>query len=134
MNLPLLALIVYAADIGPYMQEVAAVSNITVTNRRSVIDSYVGKRVTLIDEYFTWLLDKGVELVQLHTFIRYKKEPIFKRFTNSITELRIEGDKDKACELKALIVKNIGNSAVGNTITNKDKVRKVNVTASIVHL
>ena len=59
--------------------------------------------------------------------IRYEKEAIFKRFTNSITELRIKGDKDKSCELKALIAKNIGNSAVGNTITNKDRFRKVSL-------
>ena len=112
-------------DIGPFMQNVASVSNIQVKNRRSVIDSYFGKKITLIDEYFVWLINKGVELVQIHAFIRYEKEAIFKRFTNSITELRIEGDKDKSCELKALIAKNIGNSAVGNTITNKDKFRKV---------
>ena len=114
-------------DIGPFMQAVAVVSNIQVKNRRSVIDSYFGTRITLIDEYFVWLMNHGVELVQIHAFIRYEKEAIFKRFTNSITELRIEGDKDKSCELKALIAKNIGNSAVGNTITNKDKFRKVKV-------
>ena len=114
-------------DIGPYMQKVAASSNIQVKGRRSVIDSYFGKRITLIDEYFTWLMEKGVELIQIHSFIRYEKEAIFKHFTNSITELRIEGDKDKLCELKALIAKNIGNSAVGNTITNKDRFRKVSL-------
>ena len=37
--------------------------------------------------------------------------------------MRIEGDKDKSCEVKALTAKLIGNSEFGSCITNKDKFR-----------
>ena len=58
-------------------------------------------------------------------FIRYNKEPIFRDFANSITEMRIKGDKDKHSEMPALMANLIGNSAFGSTITNKDKHREV---------
>ena len=112
-------------DIGDYMQNVANRMGIKVKNRRCVIDSYFGKGIALTDEYLVWLLNKGLVVDRVYMFIRYNKEPIFREFANSITEMRIKGDKDKHSEMPALMAKLIGNSAFGSTITNKDKHRKV---------
>ena len=57
-------------DIGEYMQDVAKNSDITVKDRRSVIDSYFGKEVGLIDSYLRWLLEKGLIVTKIHMFIR----------------------------------------------------------------
>ena len=112
-------------DIGDYMQKVATVSDISVKDRRCVIDSYYGEKIGLVDEYFVWLVEKGLVVTKIHKFIRYDKKNIFKQFTNAITEQRIKGDKDKSSEMQALTAKLIGNSAFGSCITNKDKHRSV---------
>ena len=112
-------------DIGDYMQNVADRMGIKVKNRRCVIDSYFAKGIALTDEYLVWLLNKGLVVDRVYMFIRYNKEPIFREFANSITEMRIKGDKDKHSEMPALMAKLIGNSAFGSTITNKDKHREV---------
>ena len=112
-------------DIGDYMQNVADRMGIKVKNRRCVIDSYFGKGIALTDEYLVWLLNKGLVVDRVYMFIWYNKEPIFREFANSITEMRIQGDKDKHSEMPALMAKLIGNSAFGSTITNKDKHREV---------
>ena len=112
-------------DIGLYMQELADKSNITVNDRRAVIDSYYGTHIALIDEYVVWLRNKGCIISRIYKFIRYSKSPIFKDFVGDITRMRIKGDKDRNSEMPALMAKLIGNSAFGSTITNKDKHRHV---------
>ena len=64
-------------DIGEFMQGVSDRSGIQVKDRRSVIDSYFGKGVGLIDKYVVWLLNKGFMVEKVYTFIWYNKEPIF---------------------------------------------------------
>ena len=78
-------------DIGEFMQGVSD---------RSVIDSYFGKGVGLIDEYVVWLLNNGFMVDKVYMFIRHNKEPIFRDFTNAITDMRIKGDKDKHSEMR----------------------------------
>ena len=112
-------------DIGDFMEEVAQKSNVRVKDRRCVIDSYYGQQVGLIDEYMVWLIKKGVVVDRIHTYLRFNKDKVFKNFTNKITELRAEGDRNKSCEGKALTAKLIGNSAFGSCITNKDQFRQV---------
>ena len=112
-------------DTGDYMLNVADRMGITVKNRRCVIDSYFAKGIVLRDEYLVWLLNKGLVVDRVYMFIRYHKEPIFRDFTNSITEMRNKGDKDKHSKMPALMAKLIGNSAFGSTITNKDKHQEV---------
>ena len=112
-------------DISEFMQGVSDRSGIKVKDRRCVIDSYFGKGVGLIDEYVVWLLNKGFMVDKVYTFIRYNKEPTFRDFANAITEMRIQGDKDKHSKMPALMAKLIGNSAFGSKITNKEKHREV---------
>ena len=112
-------------DIGPFMQRLCDSSGIVVKDRRSVIDSYHGENIALTDEYLVWLMERGVVVDRVRTFIRYRKEAIFKEFADNIIRLRIKGDRDKSSEMQALTAKLIGNSAFGSCITNKDKHRDV---------
>ena len=112
-------------DVGDFMKEVAERNKVKVKDRRCGIDSYYGYNVGLIDEYLVWLMEKGVVVDEIYVFLRYNKQKVFKNFRNKITELRIKGDTDKSCEMKATTAKLIGNSAFGSCITNKDKFRKV---------
>ena len=103
------------------MQKLCDSSGIVVKDRRSVIDSYHRKNTALTDEYLVWLMERGVVVDRVRTFICYRKESIFKNFTNDIIRLQIKGDRDKSSEMQALTAKLIGNSAFGSCITNKDK-------------
>ena len=89
-------------DIGIYMQDLADKSDISVKDRRAVIDSYYGRHIALIDEYIVWLYNKGCIISRIYKFIRYDKRPIFKDFVCDITKMRIKGDKDKNSEMPAL--------------------------------
>ena len=110
-------------DIGEYMKDLADDLKIVFPKegRKSVIDSYFGKNIALIDEYFVWLVKKGFIVTEIYAFVRFKKEAIFSRFATNITKLRIAGDSDKSSEMKAYTAKLIGNSAFGSCITNKEK-------------
>ena len=112
-------------DIGEFMQEVADRTGIKVKDRQCVIDSFFSKGIALTDEYLVWLLEKGLVVDKVYKFIRYNKEPIFREFANSLTKMRIKGDKTKHSEMPALMAKRIGNSTFGSTITNKDKHREI---------
>eukprot|EP00794_Sanderia_malayensis_P008689 gene8689-biopygen6973 len=113
------------ADVGEFMQTVADENDITIKDRKCVIDSYVGRRIMIHDEYFVWLLEHDVECTRVYDFIRYDKQPIFAEFGRDITRLRVQGDQDKSSEMKANTAKLVGNSAFGSCITNKDKHRDV---------
>ena len=114
-------------DIGPFMQGVVDQNGIIVGERRCVIDSYVGKEVTVVDDYFRWLLEHGVVCDGIHQFARYEKRAVFGPFRDDITRFRILGDGDRSSEIRALTAKLIGNSAFGSCITNKDKHRHVSL-------
>ena len=116
-------------DIGEYMQRECDRLGVVIKDRQAVIDSYCATNIALIDEYFMWLLSKGVRLDRLRVFIRYDKQPIFKEFVDEITRLRIEGDADPAGSsgVRALTAKLIGNSAFGSCITNKEKHRDISL-------
>ena len=123
-----LAMINYE-DIGEYMQRECDRLGVVIKDRRAVIDSYVATNIALIDDYFVWLISKGVTLERLRVFIRYDKQPIFKDFVDEITRLRIQGDTDPAGSsgVRALTAKVIGNSAFGSCIMNKDKHRDISL-------
>ena len=112
-------------DIGPFMQGVVDQNGIRVGERRCVIDSYVGKEVTMVDDYFRWLLEHGVVFEGIHQFVRYKRRAVLGPFRDDITQLIILGDGDRSSEIRALTTKLIGNSAFGSCITNKGKHRHV---------
>ena len=116
-------------DIGEYMQRECDRLGVIIKDRRAVIDSYSGTNIALIDEYFVWLLSKGVRLDRMRAFIQYDKQPIFKDFVDEITRLRIQGDADPAGSsgVRALTAKLIGNSAFGSCITNKEKHRDISL-------
>ena len=94
-------------DIGEYMKDLADDLKIVFPKegRKSVIDSYFGKNIALIDEYFVWLVKKGFIVTEIYAFVRFKKEAIFSRFATNITKLRIAGDSDKSSEMKAYTAK-----------------------------
>ena len=80
-----------------------------------------------MDEYFRWLVEHGVICDGVHQFVRYEKRAVFGPFRDDITRLRIEGDRDRSSEIRALTAKLIGNSAFSSCITNKDKHRHVSL-------
>ena len=90
-------------DIGAHMQKVASKLNLNLcpNGRRMVIDSYFGENIGLTCELLCQLLQMGLMVTNIHSFIRYKPFPLFKPFVDKITKLRMQGDKDKS---KAIII------------------------------
>ena len=52
-------------DIGEFMQHVVDHTGIRMGKRQCVIDSYYRKEITLIDEYFVWLLNHCAVCTQI---------------------------------------------------------------------
>jgi len=48
-----------------------------VKDRRCVINSYFGKGTGVIEKYLAWLLEKGLVIDKVYTFVQYNKEPMF---------------------------------------------------------
>eukprot|EP00794_Sanderia_malayensis_P016343 gene16343-biopygen12033 len=83
------------------MQTVADDNGMTIKDRKCVIDWYFGQEITIIDEYFVWLVRGGVRCTKIYSFLRFKKEQVFAEFGRNIMRLRVRGDRDKSSEMKA---------------------------------
>jgi len=90
-------------DVGEFMQRMIDDTGMNMGKRDCVIDSYYGEGITIIDEYFVWLIEHGAVCTHIEKFVRYAKLPIFKSFVNEITERRIEGDRDSSTEMLLIL-------------------------------
>ena len=119
--------VVKMKDIGWYMQGVAAKLDVKFPEggRRMVIDSYFGENVGMTCESIRQLVSMGLNVTDIHSFIRYESFPIFKPFVDRITRLRMQGDTDPSKAIIATMAKLLGNSAFGSCITNVEKHREI---------
>lgn len=112
-------------DISDHMREFVKDTDHLKTPKRMLIGSMFGEKILLFTELVKWYLDQGLKVTKIYSIFSYKRAAIFRRFGESVSDARRQGDADPDKALMADMAKLIGNSVYGKTITNKEKHRDV---------
>lgn len=64
-------------------------------------------------------LNNDLKVTQIYQVIENQLETCFKKFGDTVSEVRREGDRDDNCTVKIETIKLLGNAACGKTLTNK---------------
>jgi hypothetical protein len=109
-------------DIGPTMKDYANTHGFLKQPRRSLIGSYIGKKILLTTPLLKWYLEHGLIITEIFQVIQYDKSTCFEEFGNRVANARRDGDgDDDSLVILADTNKLIGNSAHGKTITDKER-------------
>ena len=105
-------------DIGPFMKTYADEHKSLNQPRRSLVGSYSGKQMLFATPLLKWYLDHGLKVSNITLIIEYEPSPCFREFGENVSEARREGDQDPDKTIIAEIMKLLGNSSYGKTLTN----------------
>ena len=112
-------------DIGEMMREYAAENKLMSQPRRSLIGSYIGKKVLLATPLLKWYLELGLIVTKIYQVTEYQPKACFHQFGENVSQGRRNGDSDPDQAIIADTMKLLGNSGYGKTITNKDIQRDI---------
>jgi len=86
---------------------------------------YEAKKILLFTPLLKWYLKFGLKVTQIHRRVSSVANPVFSKFKDWVTKIRTVADDDPSQWIQGLLVKLIGNSAVGKNLTNKNKHTRV---------
>jgi len=92
---------------------------------KKLISSYFGARVCLYSDLAKFYIQHGLEISAVYRMAEYTASRCLERFVQEVAQSRREGDADTARAPESEVSKLLGNSAVGKTITDLTKHRKV---------
>ena len=87
--------------------------------------SYHGEKVLLATPLLQWYLAHGLVIEHVYQIIEFQLNPCFRRFGESASTARREGDSDPNKTIIADTMKLLGNSGYGKTVTDVDRLRDV---------
>ena len=85
---------------------------------RKLIGSYFGTQMMFHTDLLKWYLKKGLVVSNITRAVRYEKKAPFKKFAENVSNARRQGDKCNDYKLIGDMMKLLGNSSYGKTITN----------------
>ena len=112
-------------DIGPFMRQSAKDNDIMSPPRRMLVGSYHGEKMLLATPLLQWYLAHGLVVDHVYQIIEYQPNPCFRRFGESVSTARREGDADPNKTIIADTMTLLGNSGYGKTVTYVDRHRDV---------
>jgi hypothetical protein len=86
------------------------------------------EKMLFLTDLLRWYLSHGLVVTRIYQVVEYEKRPIFREFSDSVSNTRRAGDTDSSLKLLANTAKLIGNSLYGKTITDKTKHKNVSYT------
>jgi hypothetical protein len=92
-----------------------------------LIGSFLGKKMLFRSDLLKWYLLKGLEVSNITLIVEYERKAPFKQFVNKVSDARRQGDVSQEYKLIGEMMKLIGNSAYGKTLTNFLKHERVSI-------
>jgi hypothetical protein len=108
-------------DIGDFMREHAFKNKLLTGSRRTLIGSYIGEKILLATPLLKWYLTHGLQVTNIYQVIEYQPVTCFRKFGDTVSEARRQGDKNDVFAITSETMKLLGNAAYGKTLTNKSK-------------
>ena len=112
-------------DIGLLMKNYAEKIGSLPQPRKMLIGSYFGNKILLITPFVKCFLNLGLVVTTIYEFIEFLPINCFQDFGDRISNARRESDLDPDKAILANLMKLIGNSGYGKTITNIENHRCV---------
>ena len=88
-------------------------------------DVCLWEKILLATPLLQWYLAHGLVVEHVYQIIEFQPNPCFRRFGESVSTARREGDSDPNKTIIADTIKLIGNSGYGKTVTDVDRHRDV---------
>ena len=102
-------------DIGPFMHQYAEENGILSKPRVMLVGSYHGDKILLTTPLLRWYLAHGLVVDRVYQGVEYEANPCFRRFGDSVSAARRDGDADPDKAIIADTMKLLGNSGYGKT-------------------
>ncbi len=103
------------------MKEVAERNDMMRKPRRMLVSSYYLEKGMIITTMFNFLIELGLEVTKIYSFIEYEPQRCFQHFVDPVVEARREGDKNPDSRVVADTMKLLGNKSYGYQIMNRAK-------------
>ena len=94
---------------------------------RKLIGSYFGSKMLFHTDLLKWYLQKGLVITNITYAVRYEPKSPFKVFMEKVADARRKADSNPNHKLIGQMMKLLGNSAYGKSITNFLKHDKVKI-------
>ena len=112
---------------GPYMKHYGEEQGFMKQPQRSLISSYFGRDLLLINRLLQYYLRLGLKVTRIYKIVQFERKPCFKGFVEQVIQARREADLDTKKKVIAESMKTLGNSSYGKTVTNQTKLKTVSV-------
>ena len=89
--------------------------------QRCLVGSLHGEKLLLASTLLKWYLKQGLEVSKVCRVYQYRSARCYKKFGESVSDARRDGDANPDLALLAETSKLVGNSLYGKTITDKEK-------------
>lgn len=116
-------------DLSDHMKRFSEGTDHLKSPQRMLIGSMHASKILLFSGLLKWYLEHGLKVTKVYRMFCYQPKAVFRKFGESVSAARREGDTDPDKALLGEMHKLVGNSVYGKTITNKEKHRKVSYVA-----
>ena len=89
--------------------------------QRCLVGSLHGEKLLLASALLKWYLKQGLEVSKVYRVYQYRSARCYKKFGESVSDARRDGDANPDLALLAETSKLVGNLLYGKTITDKEK-------------
>ena len=107
------------------MLEYAKTHKLLKQPQEMIVSSYFANNYVALSELFKYYMEIGLIVSNVHHFIEYEHQPLFKNFADIVTNKRREATADPRLKIIADTYKLLGNIPYGKSISNVSKYRKV---------
>ena len=108
-------------DVGEHMKAFCKEAGILKSPRNSLVGSYFANNHLIATDLLRWYIQEGFTIKRIHMIVQYHRQKVFSDFCKGVMDARRAADKDPSTKIVADVMKLIGNSAYGKTITDKEK-------------
>ena len=114
-------------DVGHYMKQYGEEHGFIKQPQRSLISSYFGRDLLLINRLLQYYLRLGLKVTRIYKIVQFERKPCFKGFVEQVIQARREADLDTKKKVIAESMKTLVNSSYGKTVTNQTKFKTVSL-------
>merc|ERR1719367_2661263 len=93
--------------------------------QRMLISSYFANNMLFTTPLLKWYLEHGLIMSNIKQVVHFRRLQCFSSFVDEVTSARREGDRDPSKRVQSDIMKLMGNSSYGRSITRVERHKKV---------
>ena len=117
-------------DLSPHMKDFAEQNGLLKQPQRCLVGSMKAVKQLFLSTLLRWYIAHGLVVSKIYQVIQFQRSPVFRKFGETVTNARRDGDVNEDFKLLANNAKLVGNSMYGKTIINKTTHRDTGYTTN----